>query len=275
MNGQGIGTSMLSLTAPGACILEGDAGAKLARAANETCAQLKDQKPDRYGFLAALPCLLDKERTLAELAYALDELKADGVTLFTRYGPEHHYLGHPDLEYIWKELDKRNAVVFIHPTHPVDTKLVNPKLLQPVIDYPFETTKTAVDMLSSNIPKKYPNCKVVLSHAGGTLPYLVCRPAALLPFFDSSINTDEFIQQAKSFYYDTALSGNEYAMSLLKKFAKPGHIIFGSDYPYAPPPVVDQNTQGLSATPEVKDILNDIGYKNALNLFPRLQKYYN
>ncbi|KAA8915622.1 hypothetical protein TRICI_002232 [Trichomonascus ciferrii] len=275
MDGQNIGTSMLSLTAPGACILKGDEGAKLARSANEFCAQLKRENPARYGLLAALPCLLEKDRALAELAYAFDELEADGVTLFTRYGPDNHYLGHPDIEYIWKELDKRKAVVFIHPTHPVDTNLVNSKLLQPVIDYPFETTKTAVDMLSSNILKRYPNCKVVLSHAGGTLPYLVCRPASILPYLDSSLNTDQLMQQAKSFYFDTALSGNEYALSLLRKFAKPDHIIFGSDYPYAPTPVVDLNTKGLEATAEVSDILDQINYKNALSLFPRLQNYYN
>lgn len=275
MSSQHIGTSMLSLTAPGACILQGDDGANLARTANEICAQMRDEKPDCYGFLAALPCLLDKERASAELAYALDELRADGVTLFTRYGPDNHYLGNPDLEYIWKELDKREAVVFIHPTHAVDTNLVNPKLFQPVIDYPFETTKTAVDMLSSNILKKYPNCKVVLSHAGGTLPYLVCRPASILPYLDPSINTSEFMDQAKSFYFDTALSGNEYTLALLKKFARPGHIIYGSDYPYASTSVVDQNTKGLNATSDIQDILNDINYKNALNLFPRLKEYYN
>lgn len=77
----------------------------------------------------------------------MDVLKADGVTVFTRYGDDNHYLGHPDFAEIWKEFDRRGLAVFIHRTHPVDTNPLRPGLPQSIIEYPFETTKAAVDLL--------------------------------------------------------------------------------------------------------------------------------
>ncbi|KAM0446970.1 hypothetical protein ACHAPV_010292 [Trichoderma viride] len=94
-----ITTTILSLTAPGACILQDpQASANLARQANEFCAKLQDKRPNQYSFFAALPNLLDKELTLNEIAYAYNVLKADSVVLFTRYGKDNHYLGHPDFK---------------------------------------------------------------------------------------------------------------------------------------------------------------------------------
>jgi hypothetical protein len=68
---------------------------------------------------------LDTKVALAEIAYALDVLKADRLTFFARYGDGNYYLGHPKFKSIWEGVNKRNAVVFIHPTHPVDKNLVH------------------------------------------------------------------------------------------------------------------------------------------------------
>ncbi|KAI4753650.1 amidohydrolase family protein [Aureobasidium sp. EXF-3400] len=145
----GVQTSILSITAPGACILQGQASHELARKLNLESARIRDQEPEKFGFFANLPDILDTQAALEELQYALDVLKADGVTLFTRYGKGNTYLGHPDVQPIWEELNRRACVVFIHPTHPVDTTPVNPRAPQPIINYPHETTRTARD---SSIP---------------------------------------------------------------------------------------------------------------------------
>ncbi|KIW99852.1 uncharacterized protein Z518_10780 [Rhinocladiella mackenziei CBS 650.93] len=269
----GAQTSMLSLTAPGACILKGADGAKLARAANEYAAQLRDDNPGLYGLFTALPSLLDKELAMTELTYALDTLKADGVTLFTRYGPGNHYLGHPDLQYIWEELNRREAVVFIHPTHPVNTDLISKSLPQPVIDYPFETTKAAVDLLVSRTVRKFPRVKIILSHAGGTLPYLIGRPASVMPYLDQSHTPEDMMEDARNFYYDTAVAGSTNVLTILQDFAKPGHILYGSDYPYAGPGIIDYHTEGLDAFPFKKSgLLEEINYQNAHVMFPRLSR---
>ncbi|KAF2671831.1 amidohydrolase 2 [Microthyrium microscopicum] len=267
-----VGTSLLSLTAPGACILKDPtACAKLARDCNEYAAAMRDKEPEKYGILAALPNLHDKENVLKEIAYCDDKLKVDGFTLFSRYGPGNHYLGHPDFKDIWDELERRKAVVFIHPTHPVDTNLVNPGLPQPVIDYPFETTKAAVDLIASRTVKRCPNVKIILSHAGGTLPYLVGRPATVLPYLDKTWNPEDFIEDASNLYYDTAVAGSKNVLLVIEKFAKPGHVLYGSDYPYAGPGIITYHTDGLDKYPfETKNFLDDVNRNNALKLFPRL-----
>lgn len=207
------------------------------------------------------------------------------MILYTRYGSDNHYLGHPDFSDIWDLLDAREAVVFVHPTHPVDTTLVNPTLPQPMIDYPHETTRTAVDLVTSGTIRSHPNTKIILSHAGGTLPYLAVRPAAMLPYLPpsvaqpsprgediSAINvTLQFIEDARSFYFDTALSTAPLALNLLKEFAKPDHVLFGSDYPYAPSPAIRLMNRFLEEfEKKEKGFVRSVNYGAALKLFPRL-----
>jgi 6-methylsalicylate decarboxylase len=234
----GIKTAILSITAPGPTI-EPDpiASAKLARDLNLAGAAIRDSAPEEYGFFASVPSLLDTERALEEIAYALDTLKADGIVLFTRYGDDNHYLGHPDFRPIWEDLNRRKTVVFIHPTHAVDTHLVNPSLPQPMFDYPHETGRTAIDLILSNtVATTAKDCKMILSHAGGTLPYLIYRVAAMIPYTPRHINksTEQIVDEASRFYFDTAISANEITFAALFKLARKGHVLFGSDFPNAP-----------------------------------------
>ncbi|KAJ9144657.1 Amidohydrolase 2 [Pleurostoma richardsiae] len=266
----GITTAILSLTAPGACILKDrDASATLARKTNEFAAKLRDAHPKKYGFFAALPNILDKEIALKEIEYAYDVLKADGVTLFTRYGEDNHYLGHPDFKDIWAELNRRHAVILVHPTHPVDIAQVS-NLPQPIIRYPFETTQTALDMLYNKTVRNNPNCKIILSHAGGTLPFLIGRPASILPKNEQEL--DAFWDDARNFYYDTAVAGTENVLKIMETFAKPGHLLYGSDTPYAHNGIIDFHTSRQDKyqfqDPKMHDKINR---ENALELFPRLK----
>lgn len=233
----GVKTAVLSVTAPGACILKGSESFKLARQLNEYAAGLRDNDPQSIGFFASLPDLLDTEAALSEIAYSLDVLHADGITIFTRYGENHTYLGHSSLEPIWAELNRRRAVVFVHPTHPVDTTMVNPKLPQPALDYPHETTRAAMDMMLSGTRSKYPNCKIILSHAGGTLPYLISRvstPMRKAPDFAVQYRMgtthDRLIDDFRSFYYDLALSSSPHVLDLALKIIPHDHILYGVSY---------------------------------------------
>lgn len=158
-----IGTSILSITSPGTSILNDDLpGANaLCRAINESAAALRDTHSSKLGFFATLPPVktTNMAAVLDEVTYALDVLHADGVTLFTRYGP--HYLGHETFRPLWAELDSRKAVVFIHPTHSVGHDTVSSALPQPVIDYPHETTRTAVDLIQQGVVANFPAVKVI------------------------------------------------------------------------------------------------------------------
>ncbi|KAL4895036.1 hypothetical protein BDV59DRAFT_200293 [Aspergillus ambiguus] len=239
MESNGVRKAILSLTAPGATIAPDMQSARLlARQVNEEAARLSKQYPGSFGFFAALPSLMDIPGSLAEIKYALDVLKADGVTLFTRYGDGNNYLGHGIFTPIWQELDARKAVVFIHPTHPVNTSWTNPILPQPVIDYPHETTRTAVDLIIGNVTQKFPNCPKILSHAGGSLPYLISRIATTSKATESSKLTfgktsEEIMSDFQSFYYDLALSSSPAVLNMVLELVPHAQITYGSDFPYA------------------------------------------
>lgn len=270
----GVGTTILSMTAPGACIEhDAKAAAKLARQSNEAAAAIRDSQPHSYGLFASLPSLIDTDLALAELAYALDHLQADGVILFTRYGHDSHYLGHADFAPIWDELNRRQAVVFVHPTHGVDTSLVNSHLPQPMFDYPHETGRAAIDLITSGRMGKVSGCKIILSHAGGTLPYLIYRVAGMLPHtpFTTGQTTEDIINEAKKFYFDTALSANPYTLPLLLQLAEPGHILFGSDFPNAPTDGIKYYTKFLDSYGLSVKQREKIEKGAALDLFPRLR----
>ncbi|PVH72453.1 putative 2-amino-3-carboxymuconate-6-semialdehyde decarboxylase [Cadophora sp. DSE1049] len=273
----GVKTAILSCTAPGACILAGESSFSLARQLNEYAADLRDKQSGKFGFFASLPSLLDTDAALAELAYAFDTLKADGVCLFTRYGSGNTYLGHSELEPIWAELHRRKAVVFVHPTHPVDTNKVNPKLLQPMIDYPHETTRTAMDMITQGTMQKYNDCKVILSHAGGALPYLISRSATPMrkaPNFAAKrmagTTHEKIMQDFRSFYYDLALSASPQVLDMLLKMVPHDHILYGSDFPYAPPPAYPAFLEELEGYEMGKELRDMINFGNARALIPRL-----
>lgn len=200
-------------------------------------------------------------------------LHADGVTLFTRYGDSEGYLGHEAFTPIWAELSKRKAVAFIHPTHPVDTDLIHPSLPQPMFDYPHETGRTAMSLLVKNTLRAYPDCKIILSHAGGTLPYLIHRVATMLPLTSMSVgkSTEQLLEEAGWFYYDIALSSNPATLKALFEIAKPEKVLFGSDYPNAPTPGIQRFTHTLERC-EVSGVdLGRVFRKNAEGLFPRLK----
>lgn len=225
MTTNGIRTSILSITSPGPVIAGSDAAARtLARQAIEYAASLRDKNPSQYGFFAAMPNLLDTEGSLAEIKHALDVLNADGVTLFTRYGVKNQYLGHPEYDPIWEELNARHAVVFIHPTHPIDPHRVNHLFAQSNVDYPHETSRAAVDWISTGAKRRFSNCKVVLSHAGGTLPWLISRVA---PARRDTESYEEWMEDFRSFYFDLALSSSPLILSALLSAVPHDRVLYG------------------------------------------------
>jgi predicted TIM-barrel fold metal-dependent hydrolase len=268
-------TAILSITAPGASVLHGEGGRQLARKANDYAAALRDNNPGRYGFFAALPTLLDVEGCLDEIRYSLDILNADGITLFTRYGSGNFYLGNAVFAPIWQELNKRHTVVFIHPTHAADTNLVSSSLPQPMIDYPHETTRTAMDLVLSGTKRRHPNCKMILSHGGGTMPYLATRVANLVkgtPMGKTNLLPSEILEDCKSFYFDLALCGSHHTMRLLLDFASHDRILYGSDFPYAGEEGVRAFSNELDSFPMDETLRNKIYFQNARALFPRFSQ---
>ncbi|NWL76608.1 amidohydrolase [Pseudomonas taiwanensis] len=268
MDELGIDVAMLSLTAPGVAGWKGQAARDMARRVNEYAAGLGQDYQGRFGSFVTLP-MQDIDGAIKELDYCLGRLKADGVILLSNY--EGIYLGDKRFEPIWEELNRREAVVLVHPTQP-KLELI-PGIPGPTVDYPFDTTRAALSLLSNRITTRFSKVRIILSHAGGFIPYGADRFAQSLGNLGLGFTPDELIEQMRSFYFDTALSASATVLPSLMAFAKPGHVLFGSDIPYAINPKVEwftrrlDNYEGFAA-----GNLEAINRQSALPLFPRLSK---
>ncbi|MFI1400753.1 amidohydrolase family protein [Streptomyces sp. NPDC020681] len=265
MDRRAIATGILSLSAPGSHLGEDSEARTLARSINEYGAELVKDRPDRFGQFAAIP-LPDIDGAVAEAVHALDELRADGVVLMSN--AHGRYLGDPAYEPLWVELDARAAVVFIHPTAPAVPML--PGQPSPLVDFPFDTTRTAVDMTVNGVMSRHTRMKVILSHAGGFLPYAAYRFAGAAQF-NPHTTPDSILTNLRRFYFDTALSATPTSLPSLLAFAAPGHVLYGSDFPFASEQwgnQFDAFLDGYQDWPPGQ--LHAVNRGNAQVLFPRL-----
>ncbi|KAL0949482.1 hypothetical protein HGRIS_009535 [Hohenbuehelia grisea] len=251
----------------------------LVRSNNELCAAIRDQHPTRFGFFATLPYLGDSEGACEEIAYALDELKADGVALSSSYGVGRDalYVGDPRFEPVWRELDRRGAVVFLHGAQVASsTPFPHETLGIPITEVPNETFKAAAHLVVTGTKRRYPHVGIILAHFGGSTPWLAPRVAALSRHMGCSLTPDEILADFKTFYFDTALSAYDANLAAMRVFVGPGRMLFGTDFPAVTPEIASWYTKHLEEF-YAEDIsgLDEILYGTALQLFPRLRQLMN
>ncbi|MDT5140240.1 MAG: 6-methylsalicylate decarboxylase, partial [Mycobacterium sp.] len=224
-----VAAAVLSVSAPGTAFLTDPAeAAALARDLNDYSAEVVAAHPGRFGFFASVPMPQIAE-SVTETVRALDDLNADGVVLLANNAGV--YLGEDGQDELFAALDARSAVVFIHPeVLPGPTV---PGIAPFVTDFLLDTTRAAYLLVRNGIRQRHPNIKFILSHAGGFVPYAAYRMAMGVTA-DTGRDPFEVLDELSSFYFDTALSSSPAALPTLLAFAKPGHITFGSDYPFAP-----------------------------------------
>lgn len=258
-----IAAAVLSLSTPGTWFGDAKEATEMARAVNEAAADLA-RREARFGFFATVP-LPDTDSAVTVAIEALDTLGADGVCLLANNAGR--YLGDPVEGDLFSALDERGAVVFVHPSElPGPTVDGVPPF---AADFLLDTTRAAMNLVVHDVPRRHPRLKIILAHAGGFLPYAAHRIAAGL-IEPTGRDPLSLLEELAGFYFDTALSGSPTALPSLLAFAKPGHVLFGSDWPFAPEPAVAWFSGGLDAFPD----LNDEGHRaidrgNAQALFPR------
>jgi 6-methylsalicylate decarboxylase len=267
MDRNGIATSLLSISSPGVHWGDDGAARKMARLCNETAAQAKRDRPLRFGSFASLP-LPDVDGSLTEIEYALDTLNADGIGLLTNF--QGKYLGNPDFAPVFDELNRRGAIVFIHPTSPPCHEAISMGYSRPMIEFPFDTTRTVVNLVYSGTLDRCPNIRFILPHAGGTLPYLVTRigggggsrPAGVKEPFDAYL---------RRLYYDTAGAVSAHHFASLLQLVDIRQVLYGSDWAWAPEPGVAAGQGVLASNPLLSaEDQRRIARDNAVGLFPRL-----
>lgn len=201
MDTVGVATALLSISSPGVHFGNDAAARILARRVNEEGADLVALYPGRFGLLASLP-LPDVESALAELVYALDTLRVDGISLLTHY--QGHYLGDPLFEPVMAELNRHHAVAVLHPTSPACWEAVSLGYPRPMLEFPIDTTRAVVNLVLTGTIERYPHIRFVIPHAGSALPVLVDRIHLFATAFSGSTGAIDVLTALRGLYYDLA-----------------------------------------------------------------------
>lgn len=268
MDRYGIRAAVVSITAPGVSFVDGADAARVARETNAAMAQLISDHPGRYGAFALVP-LPDADAALREIDYALDVLGLDGVGLFTNHRGT--YLGDPHFDRILAALAERDALTHVHPNVPAATDQPGFGLPPSLYEFPFDTTRMVANLLYSGTLDRYPQLRMILSHAGGAVPFLAHRltyAATINPQLRDQEPRDLFAS-VRNLYYDTAMSANPATLAALTAVADTSHILFGTDYPFMPESTTAETADGVQAFFD-PPVLEDVEANNALALLPRL-----
>jgi predicted TIM-barrel fold metal-dependent hydrolase len=247
----------------------------LCRSVGDALARFAGHAPGTLGFFAPLPWP-DIDGSLRELEYALDTLKADGIILLSNQNGI--YVGDKRMEPLLAELNRRKAVVFVHPARPTFVDTLTTKIWGAIIEYTFETTRVATYLIYNEFMKRFPDIRWILAHAGGCLPYVSFR---LILMEEQDINEPAFSRRVPEgarawidrFYFDTAISGSAPALAALSEVARPGHVLYGSDWPYIDRHTIELQHECLATWKGLDDGTRAaINRENALALFPRFRR---
>ena len=212
--------------------ISGEQRLAYVRENNEYMARLAADYPGRFGMFAALP-LPDIDATLKEIAYALDTLKADGVHMITSY--DDHWLGDSVFAPVFEELNRRQAVIYTHPHAPTCCATVMPELgiRDSVIEYGTDTTRALTNIVFSGAAARFPALRLIWSHGGGTMPFLVERFIRMekMPRF-APFMPNGFVAEAAKFFYDTAQILHASPLGALKRVIPLSNLCYGTDYPW-------------------------------------------
>jgi 6-methylsalicylate decarboxylase len=263
----GIETAMLSITAPGVWFGDAEEARRLAREMNEfAAARMVGDHKGRFGLFAVLP-LPDVEGSLREIEFALDTLKADGFGILTSYG--NAWLGDPAFAPVLDELNRREAVVYVHPTDAACCSGLLPRVPNQMLEYPMDTMRTVASLVVSETATRCPDVRFIFSHAGGPLIGVAGRLLAAEMSAENLAKTPEpntRLHHLRRFYYDTAGSANPVNMQGLKTLVGISQIVFGTDAPFfdgAP------QVRGLEAAGFTAAELARVERTNALAFLPR------
>jgi predicted TIM-barrel fold metal-dependent hydrolase len=251
-----------------------EAGRKKAREFNEWSTKICVDHPGRFGLFASLP-MNDVEGSLAEIAYAFDVLKADGIGLVTSY--DDAWLGDPKFEPIFQELNRRKAVVFVHPLQaqcctPATLSYEKAPISAAWVEYPTNTARTIMSLWGSAVTLRVPDIKFIFSHGGGVMPLLLGRidgfsdwfavgPEKLKALFPRGIYA-EF----SKFYFECAQAYAPEAFDLIRKLVPSSHLLFGTDFSYFP---IKHSMDQLAALKLPAGLNRMVKGANAAALLPR------
>lgn len=268
MDDAGIDAAVLSLSTPGVHTGNSAKARVLARRCNEFSAEFIRERRDRFGGFACLP-LPDVDTSLEELSYALDVLGLDGFVFFTNSNGV--YIGDPVLEPVFEELERRKAVVYVHPNPSPDPAAHALGLPDNLLDFPTDTNRVVAQMHYTNRFASTPSVKYIFSHAGGSIPYLAARFAIIdeMGFIPGGEQRGTAADMFRRIYWDTALAASDPVLHMLREVAGINQVLYGTDFPYLRRDLAVNSKQRISQSSELNDLeKRAILGANASRLFP-------
>lgn len=288
MDKAGTAIAFLSLTTPGFTFGEINEVRKVSRGSNEAAAKLVADHPGRFGSFATIP-LTDTEGALHETEYALDTLKADGISLFSNYGDV--WLGHATFAPVYEELNRRKALIYVHPV--LANCCANLSVAKDgvpneiaMIEFGTDTARAIASLIFSGTTTKFPDITWIFAHGGGTMPFLIERffqggtsaevvPGILTKGQDwppvKNLPAGEVIlRELRKCYYDTAQISNPVALGALRKVIPVSQILYGTDYWYR---TAVESVRGLTTSKIFSaEELRAVNRTNAERILPRYRK---
>src|SRR5258705_484888 len=271
MDEAGIDVAITSISTPGVHVGDDAKARSLARRCNEMAAALMQFRPGRFGGFACLP-LPDVDGTFAELSYALDVLKLDGVVLFSN--ARGIYLGDKRFDAIFQELERRRTVVFVHPTASPDSASHALGLPDSLLDFVADTSRAIALLHYSNTFARTPNVQYIFSHAGGTIPYLATRFGIIdeMGVIDGGKERGTAADTFRRLHWDTALSWRDPVLHLLRSVVGLDRVFFGSDFPYLRRDLAVGCREQVGRTTALSDAERAaVLGENAMKLLPRIE----
>lgn len=261
MDQSGIQTAIVSVVQPGVWFDDVGLSRELARKCNEYAAKMIQDHPGRFGQFAVI-APPDVEGSLKEIEYALDTLKADGIALLTSYGNK--YLGDASFEPVYAELNRRKAVVYVHPTTPACCGSLVPGIPPGTVEYATDSTRTIGHIVFSGTAAKFPDIRWLFSHSGGTLPFLSGRFIRLA----KERKLDDPLPAFRKFYYELAQGNTPGQIAALLKLVPLSQVLYGTDFPFRDGAEVNAGiaAYGFSAD-DIRSIEREVAYR----LIPRLK----
>jgi len=274
MDRGGIQMSFLSVSSPGTHFGDDRAARSLSREVNEFAARIRDEHPARFGFFASLP-MPDIEGSVWEAAHSLDTLGADGIAVETNHGGI--YLGDARYEPLWQELDARGAVVFVHPTSPPHADAVSLGRPRPMLEFVFDTTRAASDLVFNGVLTRYPGIQWVFTHGGGALPLLadrmeLFRQGLRMGADDGDLPSLSVPDQLRTLWFDMAGTPFPNQVPAFARAFGTERLLYGSDYCWTPPALAQAQISAIDAAPRpsADDTWRTLTTRNAERLLKRL-----
>jgi 6-methylsalicylate decarboxylase len=257
-----IQTSLLSISSPGVHLGEGRGTVDLAREVNEAGHRAVVDHPGRFGLLASLP-LPDVDAAIGEIAYCCDQFDVAGFAVLTNIGGT--YLGDPAFAPVFRELDRRKARLFIHPTSPPCWECTSFGRPRPMLEFFFDTTRAVVDLVLNGTIAQPPGIEVIVPHAGATLAMVADRVTvfALLLEVDPAVDVHRDLGRL---HFDLAGFPLPRQLDALLTLTTREHLHYGSDYPFTPEFAAATAGERLAEQPGLLDALR----ANTERLFPTM-----